>query len=117
MPVPILRQDDVFIASIPRPLSDAELLDLRDALIERVSESPARSVIVDVTALDVVDSFASRTLRELVSMIRLLEARIVIVGISPHVAFAMDHLGITLGDIPTAADLEEGLAYLDSPSR
>jgi rsbT antagonist protein RsbS len=85
---------------------------LRDALVEQVSNYRTRGVIVDVTALDVVDSFASRTLRDLAHMIRLRGAQTVIVGIQPDVAFAMVQLGLTLEDIPTALDLEEGLAFL-----
>jgi rsbT antagonist protein RsbS len=114
MAVPILKEGDVLIASIQSALTDADLLNLRDALVQRVSQYRTRGVIVDVTALDVVDSFASRTLRDLAHMIRLRGARTVIVGIQPDVAFAMVQLGLTLEDIPTALDLEEGLAYLGS---
>lgn len=112
MAVPILKEGDVLIASIQSALSDVDLIELRDALVEKVSQYRTRGVIVDVTALDVVDSFASRTLRELAHMIRLRGARTVIVGIQPEVAFAMVQLGLTLENIPTALDLEEGLAFL-----
>jgi rsbT antagonist protein RsbS len=70
-------------------------------------------VILDVTALDVMDSFASRTMREIAHMIRLRGAETVIVGIQPEVAFAMVQLGLTLEDVATALDLEEGLEYLN----
>lgn len=110
--VPILKQQDVLIASIQAALSDDELMSLRDNLVERTAALRTRGVIVDVTALDVIDSFASRTLHDLAKMIRLQGARTVIVGIRPQVAFAMVQLGLTLEDIPTALDLEEGLAYL-----
>jgi rsbT antagonist protein RsbS len=110
--VPILKEGDVLIASIQSALTDLDLVGLRDALVTQVSTYRTRGVIVDVTALDVVDSFASRTLRDLAHMIRLRGARTVIVGIQPDVAFAMVQLGLTLEDIPTALDLEEGLAYL-----
>ena len=112
MAVPILKEGDVLIASIQSALSDVDLVVLRDALVEQVSNYRTRGVIVDVTALDVVDSFASRTLRDLAHMIRLRGAQTVIVGIQPDVAFAMVQLGLTLEDIPTALDLEEGLAFL-----
>lgn len=112
MAVPILKEGDVLIASIQSALTDVDLVVLRDALVEQVSNYRTRGVIVDVTALDVVDSFASRTLRDLAHMIRLRGAQTVIVGIQPDVAFAMVQLGLTLEDIPTALDLEEGLAYL-----
>ena len=113
MAVPILKQSQYLIATIQSALSDAELLALRDALTQQVGQYRSRGVIVDVTALDVLDSFASRTLRDVASMIRLRGAETVIVGIQPEVAFAMVQLGITLENVTTALDLEEGLAYLD----
>jgi rsbT antagonist protein RsbS len=112
MAVPILKQGEYLIASIQSALTDADLLALRDALVEKVVALRIRGVIVDVTALDVLDSFASRTLRDLAHMVRLRGALTVIVGIQPEVAFAMVQLGLTLENIPTALDLEEGLAYL-----
>lgn len=112
MAVPILKQGENLIASIQSALTDADLVTLRDALVEKVAALRIRGVIVDVTSLDVLDSFASRTLRDLAHMIRLRGARTVIVGIQPEVAFAMVQLGLTLEDIPTALDLEEGLKFL-----
>jgi rsbT antagonist protein RsbS len=113
MAVPILKQSLYLIATIQSALSDADLLSLRDSLTEQVGRFRSRGVIVDVTALDVLDSFASRTLRDIAYMVRLRGAETVIVGIQPEVAFAMVQLGITLEDVATALDLEEGLAYLD----
>jgi rsbT antagonist protein RsbS len=112
MPVPILKQRDFLIASIQAALTDDDLARLRDALVEQVGKYRSRGVIVDVTALDVMDSFAVRTLRDLAHMSRLRGAETVIVGIQPDVAFAMVQLGLTLEGIATALDLEEGLAYL-----
>jgi rsbT antagonist protein RsbS len=113
MAVPILKQSPYLIATIQSALSDADLLSLRDSLTEQVGRFRSRGVIVDVTALDVLDSFASRTLRDIAHMVRLRGAETVIVGIQPEVAFAMVQLGITLEDVATVLDLEEGLAYLD----
>ncbi|HEY2990779.1 MAG TPA: STAS domain-containing protein [Candidatus Binatia bacterium] len=113
MQVPILKQRDYLIASIQAALTDADLLQLRDALVGQVGTYRSRGVIVDVTALDVMDSFAVRTLRDLAHMIRLRGAETVIVGIQPEVSFAMVQLGLTLEGVSTALDLEEGLAYLD----
>jgi rsbT antagonist protein RsbS len=113
MAVPILKQSPYLIATIQSALSDADLVSLRDSLTEQVGRFRSRGVIVDVTALDVLDSFASRTLRDIAYMVRLRGAQTVIVGIQPEVAFAMVQLGITLEDVATALDLEEGLAYLD----
>ena len=112
MEVPILKQGEFLIATIQAALSDADLEQLRMALIQRVVRFRSRAVIVDVTAMDVMDSFASRTLKEIAQMIRLRGAETVIVGIQPEVAFAMVQLGITLESVVTALDLEEGLAYL-----
>lgn len=113
MLVPILKQGDYLIASIQSELSDADLLKLRDDLVRRVSEYRSRGVVVDVTVLDVMDSFATRTLRSLAHMIMLRGAETVIVGIQPEVAFSMVQLGLKLEGVNTALDLEEGLALLD----
>ena len=117
MAVPILRQSHYLIATIQSALTDADLVELRDALVAQVGKYRSRGVIVDVTALDVLDSFASRTMRDLAHMIRLRGAETVIVGIQPEVAFTMVQLGITLEKVSTALDLEEGLAYLEGKSR
>jgi rsbT antagonist protein RsbS len=117
MRVPILKQRDYLIASIQSALSDEDLLQLRDDLAQQVGKFRSRAAIVDVTVLDVMDSFAVRTLRAISHMIRLRGAETVIVGIQPEVAFAMVQLGLTLGDVATALDLEEGLAYLDKKTK
>jgi len=111
--VPILRQGQYLIASIQSALTDADLSHLREALIAQVGRSRCRGVIVDVTALDVMDSFAVRTLRDIAHMARLRGAETVIVGIQPDVAFAMVQLGLTLKGVATVLDLEEGLAFLN----
>jgi rsbT antagonist protein RsbS len=113
MHVPVLKQGDSLIASIQSVLSDADLLQLRDDLADRVGQFRSRGVIIDVTVLDVIDSFATRTLRAIAHMLKLRGAETVIVGIQPDVAFAMVQLGLTLEGVGTALDLEEGLAYLD----
>ncbi len=117
MEVPILKQRHNLIATIQAALTDEDLVRLRDALVARVGKDRSRGVIVDVTALDVMDSFASRTLRDLAHMIRLRGAETVIVGINPEVAFAMVQMGLNLEGVATALDLEEGLAYLDQRAK
>ncbi len=112
MEVPILKQGNYLIASIQSALSDSDLAQLRDALVERVGRLRSRGVIIDLTALDILDSFATRTLRDTAHMIRLRGAETVIVGMQPEVAFTMVQLGLSLADIATALDLEEGLVYL-----
>jgi rsbT antagonist protein RsbS len=111
--VPILKQGGYLIASIQSALTDEDLLNLREDLIQRVGTLRASGVIVDVTALDVMDSFACRTLRDIAFMARLRGAETVIVGIQPEVAFAVVQLGLNLEGVATTLDLEEGLAYLD----
>ncbi len=113
MEVPILKQGPYLIASIQSALSDADLVRLRDDLVERVGRLRSRGVIVDVTALDVMDSFATRTLGDIAQMIRLRGAETVIVGIQPEVALTLVQLGLKLEGVPTALDLEEGIAFLD----
>lgn len=117
MQVPILKQGGYLIASIQSVLSDADLVQLRDNLGERVGTYRSRGVIIDVTVLDVIDSFATRTLRAIAHMLKLRGAETVIVGIQPDVAFAMVQLGLTLEGVGTALDLEEGLAYLDTKTK
>ncbi len=113
MVVPILKQGKYLIASIQASLADTDLQNLRDSLTQQVGTFRSRGVIVDVTALDVLDSFACRTLDDMAKMIKLRGAETVIVGIQPEVAFSMVQLGLTLEGVATALDLEEGLAYLD----
>ena len=117
MQVPILKQGDYLIASVQSVLSDSDLVQLRDNLGARVGSSRSRGVIIDVTVLDVIDSFATRTLRGIAHMLKLRGAETVIVGIQPDVAFAMVQLGLTLEGVGTALDLEEGLAYLDTKTK
>jgi rsbT antagonist protein RsbS len=111
--VPILKQGDYLIASIQTALSDTDVLQLRDDLLERAGTLRSKGIIVDVTALDVMDSFASRSLRAIAHMANLRGAQTVMVGIQPEVAFAMVQLGLNLEGVHTALDLEEGLKFLD----
>jgi rsbT antagonist protein RsbS len=110
--VPILKQGPVLIASVQSALTDTDVLRLQDDVVEQVGRFRSRGLIVDVTALDVMDSFVSRSLRAIAHMTRLRGAETVIVGIQPEVAFAMVQLGLSLEDVHTALDLEEGLAFL-----
>jgi rsbT antagonist protein RsbS len=117
MAVPILKQGDYLIASIQAAMTDSDALRLQDDLMEQVGRFRSKGIIVDVTALDVMDSFAARALRTIAHMTNLRGAVTVIVGIQPEVAFAMVQLGMSLEDVHTALDLEEGLASLDRTLR
>jgi rsbT antagonist protein RsbS len=112
MPVPILKQGAILIATVQSALTDSETERLRLDLMERVSRFRAQGIIVDVTAIDVMDSFAARSLRTIAHMTRLRGADTVIVGLQPEVAFAMVQLGLAFDDMNTALDLEEGIALL-----
>lgn len=113
MAVPILKQGNVLIASIQSALSDRELAELRDAFASQVGRFRSHGVVIDVTALDVLDSFATRTLRGIAQTARLRGATAVVVGIQPDVAFSMVQLGLSLEGVETALDLEEGMALLN----
>ena len=113
MRVPILKHGSYLIASIQAALSDSEVLELRDDLADRVGRDRARGVIVDVTALDVIDSFVARSLRTIALAARLRGAATVIVGIQPDVAVAMVQFRLNLDPLQTALDLDEAFALLD----
>ncbi len=113
MPVPILKQGTILIATVQAALSDSDTERLQHDLMEQVSRFRAHGIIVDVTAIDVMDSFAARSLRTIAHMTRLRGADTVIVGLQPEVAFAMVQLGLAFDDMHTALDLEEGLALLN----
>ncbi len=112
MPVPILKQGNFLIASIQAAMSDTDAEQLQDDLMNRVGRFRSKGIIVDVTAVDVMDSFAARSLRTIAHMTNLRGAETVVVGIQPEVAFAMVQLGMTFEDVHTALDLEEGLDFL-----
>ena len=113
MSVAILRNGDCFIASIQSDLSDTEVVALRDDLIERVGRFRALGIVVDVSALDVIDSFVARALRSIALTAKLRGARTVIVGIQPDVAVAIVQFRLNLEPLRTALDLDEALALLE----
>jgi len=114
MRVPILKQQDFLIASVQVGLTDAEWQHLRDDLSAKVGEFRSFGVIVDISSLDVLDSYATRTLRSIAYITALRGAKTVIVGIQPAVAYSMVRLGLSLENIETALDLEDGLAILSA---
>ena len=113
MSVAILKQGDYLIASIQSDLTDAEVVKLRDDLSERIGRTRARGIVVDVAALDVIDSFVARSLGTIAIMARLRGAETMIVGIQPDVAIAMVQFELDLEPLPTALDLDEALSILD----
>lgn len=115
--VSILRQGSSLVASVHTALDDTEMVRFRNDLVEQIGRYRATGVIIDVAALDVLDSFGFTTLRSIAEMARLRGATTVIVGIQPDVALAMVRLGMGTGSVVTALDLEEGLAFLDRDLR
>ncbi len=113
MSVAILQQGDYLIASIQFDLTDAQVLQLRDNLSDRIGQSRTRGLIIDVAALDVIDSFVARSLGSIAITARLRGAETVIVGIEPDVAIAMVQFDLDLEPLRTALDLEEALTLLD----
>lgn len=113
MSVAILRQGDYLIASIQSDLSDTEVDELRYRLAERIGEFRSRGLVIDVTALEVIDSFVTRALRAIVLGARLRGAHAVIVGISPDVAIAMVQFRLNLEPLRVVLDLDEATALLD----
>ena len=110
----LLKHNTFLIASVQGSMSDADLAHLREDLANDVRRRRSTGVIVDVTMLDVMDSFAVRTLRGIAQMVKLLGAECVVVGIQPDVAFTMVQLGLTLEGTKTAIDLEDGLDLLST---
>src|SRR6478752_8011969 len=111
--VSILRQGSYLIASIHTALDDRQLTGFQHDLIERIGRDHSHGIIIDLTVIDVLDSFAARTLRNLAQMALLRGADTVLVGINPGVASTMTEFGINVDITPTALDLDDGIALLD----
>jgi rsbT antagonist protein RsbS len=111
--VAILRKGEYLIASIQSDLSDTQVLALRDDLIARIGRFRVLGIVVDVAALDVIDSFGARALRSIALAAKLRGADTVIVGIRPDVAVAMVQFRLNLEPLRAALDLDEALALLE----
>ncbi|MFB8102011.1 STAS domain-containing protein [Streptomyces sp. NPDC056007] len=110
--VPVLRIGDTLLVSIQVDLEDQTVLDLQEDLAEQIVARSARGVVIDITAVEIVDSFVGRMLATIASISRLLDAETVVVGMRPAVAITLVELGLSLGGVRTALDLEKGLALL-----
>ena len=109
MAIPILRLNDVLLTSIQEELTDEEALAFQDNVVRRVNEVEAKGLVVDINALDVVDSFMARVLNETATMVRLLGTQAVICGMQPAVALTLIEMGRELIGVTTALNLEQGL--------
>ena len=112
LPASILAQGSNLIVSIHAALDDEQLVRLQHDLLDRVGRDRSRGILIDVAALDVLDSFAANTLADLAYMAQLRGARTVVVGIAPEVAMTLVRLGVRIPLTQTALDLEEGLEWL-----
>jgi rsbT antagonist protein RsbS len=110
--VPILKIGDVLLVSIQVDLQDQGVLTLQEDLAERISATGAHGVIIDISAVEIVDSFIGRMFATIASISRLFDAETVVVGMRPAVAITLVELGLTLGDVRTALNLERGMRIL-----
>ena len=117
MSVAILREGDYLIAAILSDLTDKEVVALRGELIDLVGRYRSRGLVIDVSALDVIDSFVARALRSIVLTVRLRGAHTVIVGIQPDVAIALVQFRLNLGPFRVALDLDSARTLLDRLTR
>jgi len=114
--IPILRIKNILIVSIQVDLSDRSVLSLQQNLLQQIDRTGATGVLIDLTAVEIVDSFMSRVLTETAQMAKIMGTNVVLVGIQPAVAITMVELGVYFKDIPTRRNLEAGLEYLEKES-
>lgn len=111
--IPILKMGPFLIASIQVDMHDQLALQLQEDLTERIAKTNARGVLLDISSLDVVDSFMGRMIANIASMARVLDAETVVVGMRPAVAITMVELGLSLEGVRTALDMERGMRLLE----
>ncbi|WSG66585.1 STAS domain-containing protein [Nonomuraea glycinis] len=111
--IPILKLGDTLIVSIQGDLEDQGVLALQEDLADKVVTTGARGVIIDISAVEIVDSYIGRMLATIADILRMLDADTVVVGMRPAVAITLVELGLSLGGVRTALDLEKGVALLD----
>ncbi|MFC8454786.1 STAS domain-containing protein [Kitasatospora sp. NPDC057223] len=111
--VPVLRIGQVLLVSIQTDLDDQAVMLLQDDLAAAVVDSGAHGVVIDITAVEIVDSFVGRMLSTIASISRLLDAQTVVVGMRPAVAITLVELGLSLGGVRTALTLDKGLRLLE----
>ncbi|RJQ75137.1 STAS domain-containing protein [Pseudonocardiaceae bacterium YIM PH 21723] len=110
--VPILQIGDVLLVSIQVDLQDQSVLNLQEDLAERISATGASGVVIDISAVEIVDSFIGRMFATIASLSQLFDADTVVVGMRPAVAITLVELGLTLGNVRTALDLDRGIKIL-----
>ena len=110
--IPILRLGKILLVSIQVDMHDRLAQELQDDLTDRIVSDQARGVIIEISALDVVDSFIGRMLSSIASMAKILDAETVVVGMRPYVAITLVELGVSLTGIQTALNIEKGMELL-----
>jgi rsbT antagonist protein RsbS len=110
--IPVLKMGDCLLVSIQVDMHDRLAVALQDDLTGRISSTRARGVLIDISALDVVDSFIGRTLGNIAAMAQVLDAQTVVVGMRPAVAITLVELGLPLAGVRTALDVEKGMALI-----
>lgn len=115
--VSIIRLGRNLLVTLQDELNDAAVMEMQEKIAETIEETAARGLLLDVTLLDVVDSFMGHTLNQIAAVARLMGTRTVVVGLQPGVAITLVELGLELPDIKTALDVEQGLKLLDGKWR
>ena len=110
--IPILKMGDCLLVTIQVDMHDRLATTLQDDLTERLARTRARGVLIDISALEIVDSFIGRMLAFIASISRVLDARTVLVGMRPAVAITLVELGLTLEGVSTALDVEKGMELI-----
>ena len=110
--IPILMVGDCLLVSIQVDMDDQLALSLQDSLTQKIAETGARGVMIDISALQFVDSFIGRLLNNIAAMARVLDAAAVVVGMQPAVAITLVELGLTLSGVTTALNVDKGLALI-----
>ena len=110
--IPILKMGDFLLVTIQVDMHDQLASALQDDLTNKISKSNAKGVLIDISSLDIVDSFIGRMLANTSAMARVLDAETVVVGMQPAVAITLVELGLNLSGIHTALDVEKGMEML-----
>ncbi len=110
--IPILKMGDVLLVTIQVDMHDQLAMTLQDDLTERISLTGAHGVLIDISAVEIVDSFIGRMIANIAAMARILDAKTVLVGMQPAVAITLVELGLTLPGVRTALNVERGMALL-----
>jgi rsbT antagonist protein RsbS len=114
--IPILKLRDLLLVTIQVDMHDRLAMQLQDELTARISETSARGVLIDISSLDIVDSFIGRMIANIAAMARVLDAQTVVVGMQPAVAITLVELGLTLPGVRTALNVDRGMALLELSS-